>query len=990
MNKNLKKVISSVAALTMVASSVAAFAVDFPDVESTASYAQAVQELSALDVISGYDDGTFGPDKLVTRAEITKMIVDALAERSSAEASTESTKFADVSADHWAKGYINQGVANGFIAGMSDTEFDPDANVTYVQAQKMLVSAIGYETFAQAQGGWPTGYKTYAASLDITKGISGIKDSTELTRAQVAQMIDNAMDAPLCVIAGWKPEWNGAQTPNLEIRDGKEGRAYETLFTEKHDAYKVYGRVTETSKSENSGLDADQVKFKVEKADKFDDDKITTDNMQEEPMYIGNSGADKYLLTYAQALIQKNDDDEYTILSIAPAAANKTVTLASEDYDSTKSADAASALYFYPAGTTKGSVKYALDKEGFEVYVNGVKDDNYSSNIGNLKTYLASTDTASVTLQKKTKDGSTSTSSDYNIVMISTYSTAIVESVTDKSNQTIIYFDDQSTGVSTKLTVDKDDEKKSYSFILDGAEIEPTELQEDDVLNIAYDKTEGFSDSSFYDVYVTRNVVEGVKCTSIKKDSDNKNNTEYTMGGTKYKAAEGMSISAEISTEYTLNLDHFGRIARIDETASSKNYGILKNIYKKNGGDSMAQVITKTGAEEEYKIDTKNVASYQAILGSNIGNDGVSYADEDALKKAYVAHVIDYSVSSSSNKITIKNAEALTYDKVADDKEYKADNNKIGNIKLSDSTVILSIEDTFAKDTVSVVPSLTDGTNYTAYAFGKSSADSTYRFVIITEGLTGFDSTTQLAIYNGSETVEEDGENVTAFNVIIDGEEKQFIVDDDSPEFNGADEDSFEEGDPIVFVTNAEGKIQKLYSLFAQGSLNKKNGNFSSFLTDVLDNKVATQSTLTTVAGKLTDSNDTVDLYFGPVVNKSGSNITIGTVEEITGYDADGKQKTFAHAVNYDGEKTHEISYKDAKIYTYDFAASSRNSRVLLDEGIASTPDSRAAKLRDKDGDIVDIIDLDSSEIKDDVVYALVRSIDDNAQEIYLIVNNND
>ena len=987
MNKNLKKVISSVAALTMVASSVAAFAVDFPDVESTASYAQAVQELSALDVISGYDDGTFGPDKLVTRAEITKMIVDALAERSSAEASTESTKFADVSADHWAKGYINQGVANGFIAGMSDTEFDPDANVTYVQAQKMLVSAIGYETFAQAQGGWPTGYKTYAASLDITKGISGIKDSTELTRAQVAQMIDNAMDAPLCVIAGWKPEWNGTQTPNLEIRDGKEGRAYETLFTEKHDAYKVYGRVTETSKSENSGLDADQVKFKVEKADKFDDDKITTDNMQEEPMYIGNSGADKYLLTYAQALIQKNDDDEYTILSIAPAAANKTVTLASEDYDSTKSADAASALYFYPAGTTKGSVKYALDKEGFEVYVNGVKDDNYSSNIGNLKTYLASTDTASVTLQKKTKDGSTSTSSDYNIVMISTYSTAIVESVTDKSNQTIIYFDDQSTGVSTKLTVDKDDEKKSYSFILDGAEIEPTELQEDDVLNIAYDKTEGFSDSSFYDVYVTRNVVEGVKCTSIKKDSDNENNTEYTMGGTKYKAAEGMSISAEISTEYTLNLDHFGRIARIDETASSKNYGILKNIYKKAGGDYMAQVITKTGAEEEYKIDSKNVASYQAILGSNIGNDGVSYEDEDALKKAYVAQVIDYSVSSSSNKITIKNAEALTYDKVADNKEYKADNNKIGNIKLSDSTVILSIEDTFAKDTVSVVSSLTDGTNYTAYAFGKSSADSTYRFVIITKGLTGFDSTTQLAIYNGSETVEEDGENVTAFNVIINGEEKQFIVDDD-PDFNGVDEDKFEEGDPIVFVTNAEGKIQKLYSLFTQGSLNKKSGNFSSFLTDVLDNKVAV-SNLTTIAGDLTDNNDTVDLYFGPVVNKSGSNITIGAVEEISGYDADGNQKTFAHAVNYDGAKAHEISYKDAKIYTYDFAASSRNSRVLLDEGIASTPDSRAAKLRDKDGDIVDVIDLDSSEIKDDIVYALVRSIDDNAQEIYLIVNNN-
>ena len=122
MNKNLKKVISSVAALTMVASSVAAFAVDFPDVESTASYAQAVQELSALDVISGYDDGTFGPDKLVTRAEITKMIVDALAERSSAEASTESTKFADVSADHWAKGY--KGTSYHYLPASRSVELD--------------------------------------------------------------------------------------------------------------------------------------------------------------------------------------------------------------------------------------------------------------------------------------------------------------------------------------------------------------------------------------------------------------------------------------------------------------------------------------------------------------------------------------------------------------------------------------------------------------------------------------------------------------------------------------------------------------------------------------------------------------------------------------------------------------------------------------------------------------------------------------------------
>ena len=57
MIKNLKKVISAIAAIALSASSFAAFAVDFPDVEETAYYSQAVQELSALGVISGVEEG---------------------------------------------------------------------------------------------------------------------------------------------------------------------------------------------------------------------------------------------------------------------------------------------------------------------------------------------------------------------------------------------------------------------------------------------------------------------------------------------------------------------------------------------------------------------------------------------------------------------------------------------------------------------------------------------------------------------------------------------------------------------------------------------------------------------------------------------------------------------------------------------------------------------------------------------------------------------
>ena len=987
MNKNLKKVISSVAALTMVASSVAAFAVDFPDVESTASYAQAVQELSALDVISGYDDGTFGPDKLVTRAEITKMIVDALAERSSAEASTESTKFADVSADHWAKGYINQVVANGFIAGMSDTEFDPDANVTYVQAQKMLVSAIGYETYAQAQGGWPTGYKTYAASLDITKGISGITDSTELTRAQVAQMIDNAMDAPLCVIASWKTEWNGSKTPNLEVRDGKEGRAYETLFTEKHDAYKVYGRVTETSKT--GSVDTDKVTFQVEKADNFDDEEVKADSPVSEDMYIGDSKADNYLRTYSQALIQKNDDDEFTILSIAAAAANKSVTVASEDFDENKSTD--EALYFFPAGTTKGSTKYQLDTtNGVTIYINGVES---SKSIAELRDYLDKNETASVTLQKETETGSTSTSAKYNTIMVSSYVTAIVDEVIDKTNETSVNFDTYSSGIQAKMTVNKDDDNYTYSFKLDGKDIEAKDLQQNDVLNISYDTTGSFKDSSFYDVIVTRNVVDGVKCTSI-----NDSKGEYTIGGTKYKAAEGMDIDVETSTEYSLYLDHFGRIAKADENSVSKNYGVLKNIYKKAGGDYMAQIITKKGTEEEYKVDSDKVNEYATYLkyatfysdakkenkidtttkdwqSKVVAFDEPKYSTSQPKSVAYPEQVVEYSVSSSSNKITIKNGGVIA--PTAADAEYKESGNKIGSVKMADSTVILDLSEVDTKDSYSVVSSLNDGSNYVAYGYDKSKSDNTYRFVIITEGTSSvFNSETQLAIFNGSEVIDKDGDK-TAYNLVVNGEEKQFVLDDDVVITGNAGktvaEDAFDEGDVLVYATNSEGYISRIYSVFA--AQNVLNGSsFEDFRTNAFKKQSSVLAD-TKFADLLSDDDNDVNVVFGPVVDKSGSNITIGTVTT----NAEGK-----YVVNYD--EGLEVNYSNAKIYTYDFAARSDNSRVLLDEGIASTPDVKAAKTTVGGQDI---LNLEHEDVIDDVVFAVVRTTDkDEAQEIYLIVNN--
>ena len=519
------------------------------------------------------------------------------------------------------------------------------------------------------------------------------------------------------------------------------------------------------------------------------------------------------------------------------------------------------------------------------------------------------------------------------------------------------------------MTVNKDDDNYTYSFKLDGKEIEAKDLQQNDVLNISYDTTGSFRESSFYDVIVTRNVVDGVKCTSI-----NDSKGEYTIGGTKYKAAEGMDIDVETSTEYSLYLDHFGRIAKADENSVSKNYGVLKNIYKKAGGDYMAQIITKKGTEEEYKVDSDNVKAYKSYLVKSDA-DGAVYDSTNKKTDAYPKQVVEYSVSSSSNKITIKNGGVIA--PTTADAEYKESGNKIGSVKMADSTVILDLSEVDTKDTYSVVSSLNDGSNYVAYGYDKSKSDNTYRFVIITEGTSSvFNSETQLAIFNGSEVVDNDGDK-TAYNLVVNGEEKQFILDDDVVITGNAGktvaEDAFDEGDVLVYATNSEGYISRIYSVFA--AQNVLNGSsFEDFRTNAFKKQSSVLAD-TKFADLLSDDDNDVNVVFGPVVDKSGSNITIGTVTT----NAEGK-----YVVNYD--EGLEVNYSNAKIYTYDFAASSKNSRVLLDEGIASTPDVKAAKTTVGGQDI---LNLEHEDVIDDVVFAVVRTTDkDEAQEIYLIVNN--
>jgi hypothetical protein len=135
---------------------------------------EAVVYLMGLGVVAGYPDGTFGPARMLTRAEVTAIVIRAsLGAQGETHASwlKGGISFKDVPGSHWASGYIalakNIGIVNGYLDGT----FKPENNVTYAELAKMLVEAAG---LAPAAGqGWPTNYITTAQAAGIIGAIPG-------------------------------------------------------------------------------------------------------------------------------------------------------------------------------------------------------------------------------------------------------------------------------------------------------------------------------------------------------------------------------------------------------------------------------------------------------------------------------------------------------------------------------------------------------------------------------------------------------------------------------------------------------------------------------------------------------------------------------------------------------------------------------------------------------------------------------------------------
>lgn len=154
-------------------------------------------------IINGYPDGTFRPQRGITRAEFAKIVARAF------HLDPQGTpKFKDAK-DHWARSHISALTERGIIKGYPDGTFRPDNRINRAEMIAMVIRALN---FGEKDGiftqGWPETFSDIPASHWAFKSVElanrlgllppyygeKLEPETEATRADTAHMIRTALE----------------------------------------------------------------------------------------------------------------------------------------------------------------------------------------------------------------------------------------------------------------------------------------------------------------------------------------------------------------------------------------------------------------------------------------------------------------------------------------------------------------------------------------------------------------------------------------------------------------------------------------------------------------------------------------------------------------------------------------------------------------------------------------------------------------------------
>lgn len=571
----MKKIISLAAAVAMLVTSVftnTVFAA-FSDVSEDTKYSKAISTLTKLEVINGYDDGTFKPEASISRAEFTKIVVFTLGMDN---LTVEPTEFEDVASGpdgHWARHYIKTAYDRKIIDGYGDGNFHPDDNVTYEQALKMIVCTLGYASFAEQQGGYPTGYQTQAAALGLTKGISGTAFSDPAPRGVIAQIVNNALEVEM-------KEYNSAT--------GAYESSTKTLLNDYLGVKKFKGELAGVGEHVTANCVGTLLPGQIQLVDvsnpleyvTIDYTKYTED-VTEMTKHLG-----KLITVYYE---QKRTSDEPVLVAIDDETTKNTeYVINSSDIDSISS----SSIKYYAEGASSAK-SVAVNFNDVTIRYNGkvvsgttkLRNKNYTSAADKYTTAVYSAADAvkewlspdseffiygDVVLLDRESDGKVDDIqiNDYQTIVALTAPTTKDYKISDKlKTGNSLILNPNSTTYSSTIT--KND--KSVSI---------TSISANDVILYAES-----IDENLYTLYVTNNKVSG-KVTMLNGDRIKIDGKEYRLSDTCRNYIKSKQSGAEITTNQKVELytDKYNTLVFGEvEAEKAQEYAYITTAYEEKG-----------------------------------------------------------------------------------------------------------------------------------------------------------------------------------------------------------------------------------------------------------------------------------------------------------------------------------------------------------------------------------------------------------------------
>ncbi|MBD3362282.1 hypothetical protein GF362_01025 [Candidatus Dojkabacteria bacterium] len=204
----------------------------FPDVPLGYKYYDAIVYAVENNIVSGYTDGTFKPERLITRGEFTKVMINAkFDENTINDCNYYDYSFPDVTPTYTFAKYICVAKRESIVSGYSDGEYKAERNIKFGEVSKIVSNAYGYTT-----GNVPSDdpnyiFKPYILELEERHAIPDSISSIEhkITRAEFVELIYRLDNNITNKSYKTFEELTAQVVPDLNWQDAKAWNEYTTI-----------------------------------------------------------------------------------------------------------------------------------------------------------------------------------------------------------------------------------------------------------------------------------------------------------------------------------------------------------------------------------------------------------------------------------------------------------------------------------------------------------------------------------------------------------------------------------------------------------------------------------------------------------------------------------------------------------------------------------------------------------------------------------------